>query len=432
MKLTQFTSASLALLGISSLLPAQAVNIAWIAGKSGPWETATSWQTNEIPPVKRLPKNGDTLRPGADGSTITYSATSGTTNLSGSSLFQYGGVPVTTILQTGGNLRLRNLYLSSPKTDTSTNYTMSGGVLDLSNLIMSWNNTSSIDSRFVQLAGSVNISGNLNMSIKSSTQIARYDLLGGDLEASRINMGVGSANSTNVITQSAGTTALIKNMLIMGARAGTTGRAVYNLDGGKLTIENATDPFVFTQPGGPVYFDFDGGVVNLQGTWNFASLTTISNSDFRVQGKAATASTLTFKAVTIGGVGFTRISSCEASATNYGTGLAGKNGIPTLTASAAPKFGTKITVTGSNSSGATATGLVLLGVSPFSLDFLGGKLLVAPLVQTYLSMPAGGLVLPFTVPSGPCQTLYLQVLQLDAAATHGVSMSPGLRLDLGN
>ena len=48
------------------------------------------------------------------------------------------------------------------------------------------------------------------------------------------------------------------------------------------------------------------------------------------------------------------------------------------------------------------------------------------------AVPAGGLVLPYTVPTGVCQTFYVQVLQLDSAAVLGVSMTPGLRLTIGN
>lgn len=66
------------------------------------------------------------------------------------------------------------------------------------------------------------------------------------------------------------------------------------------------------------------------------------------------------------------------------------------------------------------------------MDFLGGKLLVSPLLQTPLPIPVGGLVLSYTVPSGICQTFYLEALQLDSAAARGVSMSQGSKFTLGN
>lgn len=125
------------------------------------------------------------------------------------------------------------------------------------------------------------------------------------------------------------------------------------------------------------------------------------------------------------------VAACSARSRNYGAGLAGTNGVPTITVSALPKFGATVNLVAANSSGSAAQGLVLLGVMPASIGFLGGEVLVTPLVQTYLTVPAGGLVLPFTVPPGICQTLYLQLLQIDAAAAYGASMTPGLKLDLG-
>lgn len=58
------------------------------------------------------------------------------------------------------------------------------------------------------------------------------------------------------------------------------------------------------------------------------------------------------------------LTDCIASAPNYGEGLAGKLGIPTLTPSAAPVFLRNINVLASNSSGTAALGLVLV-VSAF-------------------------------------------------------------------
>ena len=57
------------------------------------------------------------------------------------------------------------------------------------------------------------------------------------------------------------------------------------------------------------YFDFDGGTLNLIGTWDFASLTGIANSDFRVAGVAATSGDLSFTPVTIDGKSYTQIAS---------------------------------------------------------------------------------------------------------------------------
>ena len=438
MKLTKFSPGLLALLSIASGGVAQAVTISWVGGKHGAWETAANWQTNETPPVNRVPINGDGIQPMALGVTITYAATTGTQDLGKSTVVQRAATS-TRFLQTGGTLNVKSFLLSSTKAAVANghiNYELRGGTL-YSNYrsTFTWDNASDRASRFLQTGGSARfgsgVTNGLNMAQKSSTQQAYYDLQGGSFDAGYLKLGSGGANQTVVFTQSGGSTATVRGKLYLGTVAGASGRSVYKLNGGTLTMSATPDPFVFAQPGAPVYLDFAGGTLNLRGTWDFASLAAISNSDFRVQGKPATVGNLNFKAVTINGLAFTRISGCEASASKYGIGLAGKNGVPTLTASAAPKFGASITVTASNSSGVLTSGLVLLGVDSMSLQFLGGKLLVAPLVQTYLPVPASGLVLPFTVPSGPCQTLYIQALQLDATATFGVSMSPGLRLALG-
>ena len=121
---------------------------------------------------------------------------------------------------------------------------------------------------------------------------------------------------------------------------------------------------------------------------------------------------------------------CNAASANYGTGLAGKNGIPTLTVDQSPVIASKRKLLVSNSSGTAANALILVGVQSGSFPAVGGRLLVVPLVQTFVNVPSAGLVLPFTVPS-QCLSVYLQVLQLDSAAIYGISMTPGLRLDLG-
>ncbi len=130
---------------------------------------------------------------------------------------------------------------------------------------------------------------------------------------------------------------------------------------------------------------------------------------------------------------------CIASAPNYGVGLAGKLGIPTLTPSAAPVFLRNINVLASNSSGTAALGLILVGQQAVSIPLLGGRLLVNPIAQAGTLVPVGGLSIPFAVPdlSALCRTpsalsYRVQVLQLDNAAVGGVAMSPGLRLFLGH
>lgn len=125
------------------------------------------------------------------------------------------------------------------------------------------------------------------------------------------------------------------------------------------------------------------------------------------------------------------LDSCKASATNYGKGLTGTNGVPTLSTSAAPKFGASISLLGSNSSGSTAVGAIVIGLAPATLPFLGGTLNVSPLVVVNVSVPSGGLVLPFKVPAECMSAVYLQLLQLDSGASAGLAMTPGLRIMYG-
>ncbi len=125
------------------------------------------------------------------------------------------------------------------------------------------------------------------------------------------------------------------------------------------------------------------------------------------------------------------VRACPAGSNNYGTGLTGKNGVPTLTASAPPVIGKSINLLASNSSGAPTSGLLVVGLKSVSIPFLGGRLLADPVVLNNVPVPIGGLVLPVTIPNVCGASVYVQVLQRDQAALAGVSMTPGLRLVLG-
>lgn len=188
---------------------------------------------------------------------------------------------------------------------------MQGGSLFVNrNMNMTWSNSGAIDSHFVQEGGSVRVGDGRNeglfMCIKSSGQVAKYDLLGGEFRARIVSLCEGGTDGSAFFNQSSGT-AVIDQQLRLGKSAGTSGQAVYNLDGGELTITEAVDPFLFTQPGGVVYFDFDGGVLNLKGEWEFGSFISIENSDFRVHRKPATEGDLSFEPILIEEEAYTRI-----------------------------------------------------------------------------------------------------------------------------
>lgn len=125
--------------------------------------------------------------------------------------------------------------------------------------------------------------------------------------------------------------------------------------------------------------------------------------------------------------------SCIGAATNYGVGLAGKNGVPTLATSAPPVFLKTINLLASNSSGAASTGMFVVGLQATALPFLDGWLLTNPLLLVSAPLPSAGLVFPIKIPGGICGIpIYLQFLQLDVAASSGVSMSRGLKIDAGS
>ena len=130
---------------------------------------------------------------------------------------------------------------------------------------------------------------------------------------------------------------------------------------------------------------------------------------------------------------------CCAQTSNYGQGLAGTKGVPTLTTDARPVYGTTVNVLMSNSSGVASIGLIVLSQTRISAPFLGGTLLTNPTFLGYVSLPTGGLTLPAPIPdlSAMCPVLprllvfYAQVLQIDSAAPAGVSFSPGMRFEIG-
>jgi len=133
--------------------------------------------------------------------------------------------------------------------------------------------------------------------------------------------------------------------------------------------------------------------------------------------------------ITIRGLGAT----CKAGSSFYGRGLAGSNGVPTLTVSGPPKYGASVSLVLSNSAGQATPGLLLAGLRESTIPFLGGVLLATPLLQLGVAIPATGLQIPFTAPGPLCEIpVCLQLLQLDSGAKAGLSMTRGLRLDFGN
>ena len=126
---------------------------------------------------------------------------------------------------------------------------------------------------------------------------------------------------------------------------------------------------------------------------------------------------------------------CPAWSANYGNGLAGRNGVPSLVAVNDPAFGTTLDVSAANSSGVATLALLLSGTAPTSIPYTGGTLLAtSDLMSLFFTLPAGGILFSEDVPDDPTLAflgVYVQVIQVDAAAVKGVSMSPGLELRIG-
>ena len=332
MKLRQFTKssfASLALLGLS-MGTAQGAIMSWVAGADGAWETGANWQTNDTIPVNRVPTTGDDVRPGTGGHLVTYSSASGTSTIG--RFTQFGANP-NVVSQTGGTLNNTTasgggglMYLASNAgTSSLPNYSISGGTLAVQrSLNMSWNNAHNVTSTMLQTSGTVSFGDDINMALARDGQSATYDLQGGTLTARGINMGNGGNTYTTLFDQTGGA-ATLANQLALGKSTTKTGSSIYNLHGGSLTIENSTTPFFFTTDGASTaYLDFLGsGTLNLEGSWDFASLTGISDSDFRVAGVTATAGDLAFNPVTIDTMAYTQITVIPEPSSALLLGLAG-------------------------------------------------------------------------------------------------------------
>ena len=120
---------------------------------------------------------------------------------------------------------------------------------------------------------------------------------------------------------------------------------------------------------------------------------------------------------------------------SYGSGWDGTLGVPDLESTMAPVLGSQLSILVGNSVGTPTTGVLFVGISPTDLPTpWGGRLLVVPSTSFPLDLPTEGLTLPGMVPcdlSFSGADLYMQVLEVDSGASHGISFSRGLALSLG-
>ena len=132
---------------------------------------------------------------------------------------------------------------------------------------------------------------------------------------------------------------------------------------------------------------------------------------------------------------------CTGAGSEYGTGLAGTGGfVPHIGSLGCPDVGRTVTVQVDRCVGGTF-GILLIGSAQAALPAFGGTLLLAPIDAT-LAFPCSGtlgvpgigefsLPIPLTSPALSGQSLYLQAGLLDPAASQGLAISNGLRVEIG-
>jgi hypothetical protein len=120
---------------------------------------------------------------------------------------------------------------------------------------------------------------------------------------------------------------------------------------------------------------------------------------------------------------------------NYGPGWPGTLGIPTFTSSADPAICSTITLDVGNSSGSYTTAAIMVGLAAsYTPTMFDGILLVTPGWVISLQLPGGGFPFLATMPCDASLVglaIFMQVLEVDAGASKGVSFSQGLELILG-
>lgn len=125
----------------------------------------------------------------------------------------------------------------------------------------------------------------------------------------------------------------------------------------------------------------------------------------------------------------------SATATNYGAGLAGTYGEPTLTTRTPPVSGRPCVLDVSNSRQWWTVGLLMVGASSAEIPTqAGGMLLVDAALFDLIPFTPWSATIPSTVPADPSVvgvTVYLQVIELDPGAAKGLSFTPGLALMIG-
>jgi Tol biopolymer transport system component len=120
---------------------------------------------------------------------------------------------------------------------------------------------------------------------------------------------------------------------------------------------------------------------------------------------------------------------------NYGAGLAGTGGVPSLTSQDLPKLDVDVSIDVANSLGRWTIGFLCASASQGSLPVKGGTLLLGPLAffEAFV-LPPAGLTFTIHVPDDPDllgTSVFAQVVEVDAGAVQGFSFTPGIEFDFG-
>jgi Tol biopolymer transport system component len=124
----------------------------------------------------------------------------------------------------------------------------------------------------------------------------------------------------------------------------------------------------------------------------------------------------------------------QAAWANYGFGLAGTLGVPSLALSGDPEFGATFSLQVGSSSGNWTVAFVAVGTARASLPFAGGTLLLLPSQILPFGLPPSGIPIDCTVPYDIALfgfVLDVQAIEIDAGASQGLSFTPGLELVFG-
>ncbi len=119
----------------------------------------------------------------------------------------------------------------------------------------------------------------------------------------------------------------------------------------------------------------------------------------------------------------------------YGSAFPGTLGEPDISISGSPSIGANVSILLESSAPAIVPAVLAAGFAPLALSFYGGTLLVDPHLTLQLNLAPGSSALPIMLPDETQflgLNIYLQLWQVDAGAPHGVALSRGMHLVLGN